>query len=158
MQPSKNMSHPHFLEQKCNLSIKISSRTCRFETCIYIYLKLPNFKLRLISWEWVTNLYAAHNCIQQLWKLLCCQILQFPVVSPVFLGDQQRCVSGESYGEPRHVHQAATHHSDRLWVHVPHVLPLSLCQRHSLPWVLLQFTGMWIFLGFGLDVFLGLIV
>ena len=48
----KNTSHPHFLQQKRNLSIKITSRTCRFETCRYF--KLPNFKSRLISWEWVT--------------------------------------------------------------------------------------------------------
>ena len=34
------------------LSIKITSRICRFETCRY--LKLRNFKLRLILWEQVT--------------------------------------------------------------------------------------------------------
>ena len=58
----KNTSHPHFLQQKRNLSIKITSRTCRLETCRY--LKLPNFKLRLISWEWVTNVMACQTLSQ----------------------------------------------------------------------------------------------
>ena len=57
----RNTSHAHFLEQKCDLSIKISSKTCRFETCRY--LKLPSFKLILISWEWVT--YALYPICQK---------------------------------------------------------------------------------------------
>ena len=48
----KNTSHPHFLEYKRDLSIKVTSRTCILDTCRY--LKLPNFKLRLISREHVT--------------------------------------------------------------------------------------------------------
>ena len=48
----QNTSHPHFLEYKRDLSIKITRRTCRLDTCRY--LKLPNFKLRRISWEHVT--------------------------------------------------------------------------------------------------------
>ena len=38
----------NLLEYKCDLSIKIMSRTCRSETC-RSYLKLKKFKLRHIS-------------------------------------------------------------------------------------------------------------
>ena len=48
----RSMSHPHLFEKNMILSIKITSRTCRFETCRY--LKLPNFKLRFVLWKLVT--------------------------------------------------------------------------------------------------------
>jgi len=53
----KSTSRPNLLEYKCDLSIKITSRTCKFDTCRY--LKLPNFKLKLISCERVT-LFLLH--------------------------------------------------------------------------------------------------
>ena len=58
----RSMSHPHLFEKKRDLSIKITSGTSRFETCRY--LKVPNFKLRLvklrfISWEWVAYCLAS---------------------------------------------------------------------------------------------------
>ena len=49
------------------VNIKITSRTCRFETGIY--LQLPNFKLRLISWERVTYSILFHKVIKVLFPL-----------------------------------------------------------------------------------------
>ena len=43
---------------------KITSRTCRFETCTY--LKLPNFKLKFISWERVTFRLRKSECSESL--------------------------------------------------------------------------------------------
>jgi len=59
--PFRNTSHPHIWEQKCDLSIKISSRTCRFETCRY--LRVPSFQLRLISWERFTIVLLARTAL-----------------------------------------------------------------------------------------------
>ena len=57
----KNTSHTHLLEQKRDFSIKITSRICRFETCI-VYLTYPNFKLSgLVSWERVTRIPGLHS-------------------------------------------------------------------------------------------------
>ena len=65
--------HLHFWQNDQGLlratavNIKIMSRTCRFETCRY--LQLPNFKLRLISWEWVTYSILFHKVIKVLLPL-----------------------------------------------------------------------------------------
>ena len=65
----KNTSHQHFIEQKCDLSIKITRRTCRFETCRY--LKLPNFKLRLISWHTAENEWMEEGKGEEIEVKLC---------------------------------------------------------------------------------------
>ena len=62
--------HLHFWQNDQGLlgatavNIKITSRTCRFETCRY--LQLPNFKFRLISWERVTYSILFHKAIKVL--------------------------------------------------------------------------------------------
>ena len=65
--------HLHFWQNDQGLlhatavNTKITSRTCRFETCRY--LQLPNFKLRLISWERVTYSILFHKVIKVLLPL-----------------------------------------------------------------------------------------
>ena len=63
MQPLKT-HHIHIFESRNMIYDKITSKTCRFETCRY--LKLPNFKLKFISWEQVTFRLRKSECSESL--------------------------------------------------------------------------------------------
>ena len=78
-----------FLEVETWFSIKLMSRTCRFETCRY--LNLPDFKLRLISWERVTFVFGfdlfwrsppkIYQLSEALWITLKIEIIGFIFIS-----------------------------------------------------------------------------
>ena len=92
----QNTSHPHFLEQKCDLSTKITSRTCRFETCRYF--KLPNFKLRLILWKRVTYMVSNFQHIFHInhvaWIIGIVRFICHAIVSCGICCGRIRCVWG----------------------------------------------------------------